>query len=125
MNRFSKNCLLPKDGEAAAADQQAIEELIQIIEEYEAQLMSKSDSVAVAEGQLADLERSIESRPNRVESYLRLARAYQEAGRAEKTTAVCQQARERFPEDERVQRESEAFEAEPERPLERSDQEEN
>ena len=95
--------------EASAADQRSIEELIQIIEEYEASLSSPSDPSAAVEGRLADLERSIESRPNRAESYLKLARAYQEAGEDEKAAAVYRQARERFPDDKAVQRESEAY----------------
>ncbi len=92
--------------EVSAADQRAIEELIQIIEEYEASLSSPSDPSTIVEGRLADLERSIESRPNRAESYLRLARAYQKVGEDEKAAAVYRQARERFPEDKAVRRES-------------------
>ena len=95
--------------EASAADQRAIEELLQIIEEYEASISSPSDRSAAVEGRLADLERSIESRPNWAESYLRLARAYQEAGEDEKAAAVYRQARERFPDDKVVRRESEAY----------------
>ncbi len=60
--------LSPKDGEATAADQRSIQELIQIIEEYEASLSSSSDPSAAVEGRITDLERSIESRPNRAES---------------------------------------------------------
>ena len=71
------------------------------------------------------MERSIEARPNRAKSYLELARAYEEAGEDEKAAEVYHRARERFPEDKQVQRESEAFGEGLERPPERSDEEEN
>lgn len=56
--------------EATAAEQQAIEEFIRIIEEYEASIKDRSVPAAVVEERIRDSERSIESRPNRAESYL-------------------------------------------------------
>ena len=52
---------------------------------------------------------AIESNPKRSDSYLELARTYEKAGEHEKAAEVYRHAKERFPEDERVRRESEAF----------------
>ena len=114
-----------EDRGVTAAEQQAIEELIQIIEEYEASLSSPSVPSATVEGRITDLERSIESRPNRAESYLKLERAYQEAGEDKKAAEVYRRARERFPESERVRRKLEAFRNERERPRERNDEDDS
>lgn len=104
-----------KNGESTAAEQQFIEELIRIIEEYEASIKSESDPSTVVGGGTTEIERSIEAQPNRAESYIELARAYEEAGENEKAAEVYRRARERFPDDEGVQRRSEAFRAKRER----------
>ena len=114
-----------ENGEATPAEQQTVEELIRIIEAYEASISSKSDPSAVVEGGTTDVERSIESQPNRAESYLEWARAYKETGEDEKAAEVYRRAREHFPDSKRIQRESEAFEAGRDRPSERSDEEED
>ena len=80
----------------SAAEQRDIDALIRIIEEYEASITSRSDPSAIVEGQITDLERSVESGPNRAESYLELARAYEEAGEHEKAAEIYRRARERF-----------------------------
>ena len=101
---------LPRENsEASTAEQQAIEELIQIIEDYEASISNQSTPSAVVEGQITDLERSIEERPNQAESYLKLARAYQEAGEDEKAAEIYRRAREHFPDNEEVRQESETY----------------
>ena len=53
---------------------------------------------------ISDLKRSIESSPNRSESYLELGRAYEKAGDDKKAAEVYRQARKRFPKDKRFQR---------------------
>lgn len=84
-----------------------------MLEEIEQAIPSEPSSPATlteqVEGQITDLERSIKTRPNRAGSYLELARAYEESGEDEKAAEVYRRAGERFPKDEEVQRESEAY----------------
>ena len=72
-------------------------------------ISSQSVPSAAVEGPITDLECSIEERPNQAESYLKLARTYQETGEDEKAAEVYRRARERFPDDEEIRRESEAY----------------
>ena len=101
---------------------QAMEEFQRLLDKYERTITSESDPAATIERRISDLERSIESRPNRAESYLELARAYEEAGEDEKAAEVYRQARERFPDLERVRQESEAYRDKRGRSTEREDE---
>lgn len=104
-----------ENGDISAAEQQAIEEILKMMEAYEQTLPSESSPSDTVSGRIADLERSIESSPDRRENYLELAEAYEEAGEYEKTAEIYRRARERFPDDERVRRKSEAYREPPER----------
>ena len=84
---------------------QAMEaELEKLIAEYERMIRGESSPTDVGNQQILDLKRSIESSPNRSDSYLELGRAYEKAGEGKKASEVYRQARKRFPKDKRFQR---------------------
>jgi tetratricopeptide (TPR) repeat protein len=92
-----------------AEEQREVEAFLRMIDEYE-RAIDKGWELSEADGQwIADLKRSVESNPNRSESYLELARAYEKAGYPSKAADVYQRALKRFPQDSRVRRESSAF----------------
>ncbi|MCZ6679621.1 MAG: tetratricopeptide repeat protein [Candidatus Poribacteria bacterium] len=98
-----------RNRETSAEAKQAMAEFLQMIDEYERTVDKDSGRSSTDGKSIADLRRSIDSNPNRSEDYLELARTYEEAGESEKAAEVYRRAKERFPEDERVRRESEAF----------------
>ncbi len=110
---------------ATAAEQQGIEEFLRMLEAIEQTIPGESSSplnpTQRVEEQIADLERFIKTRPNRAEGYLELAQAYKDAGDDEKAAAVYRRARKRFPNDEEVRRESEAYRERRERSAERDE----
>ena len=84
---------------------QAMEaEFEKLIAEYERMIRGESSPTDVGNQQISDLKRSIESSPNRSDSYLELGRAYEKAGEGKKAAEVYRQARKRFPKDKRFQR---------------------
>ena len=84
---------------------QAMEaEFEKLIAEYERMIRGESSPTDVGNQQISDLKRSIESSPNRSNSYLDLGRAYEKAGENKKAAEVYRQARKRFPKDKRFQR---------------------
>lgn len=85
--------------------QQAMEaEFEKLLSEYERMIRGESAPGDVRNQQILDLKRSIESSPNRSDSYLELGRAYEKAGEDKKAAEVYRQARKRFPKDKRFQR---------------------
>jgi tetratricopeptide (TPR) repeat protein len=52
------------NSEASAAEQREIEEFLRMLDEYETSIGSESDPSTTVKGRIADLERSIESKPN-------------------------------------------------------------
>ena len=114
-----------RNRETSAEAQRAMDEFLQMIDEYERTIGRESDLSATVNQRVADLRRSIESHPNRSEGYLELARTYEEAGESEKAAEVYRRANERFPEDEQVRRESEAFRNKRSRSTERDNEKES
>ena len=78
----------PDDTRRAEAQRAMEAEFEQLLADYERMIEDELDPSATVKGRIADLERSIESTPNRRESYLELAEAYEEAGEHEKAAEV-------------------------------------
>ncbi len=95
--------------DADARYQQMMDEIQRISDELQWLIDQDSTPSFTDDKLIADLERSIVSNPNRSDSYLELARAYEKAGEHEKAASVYQHAMERFPKDKRIQREWEAL----------------
>ena len=79
-------------------------EFEKLLSEYERMIRGEASPADAVNQQILDLKRSIESSPNRSDSYLELGRAYEKAGEAKKAAEVYRQARKRFPRDKRFQR---------------------
>jgi tetratricopeptide (TPR) repeat protein len=94
-----------RDDNRRAEARQAMEaEFEKLIAEYERMIRGESSPADAVNQQISDLKRSIESSPNRSDSYLELGRAYEKAGEDKKAAEVYRQARNRFPKDKRFQR---------------------
>jgi tetratricopeptide (TPR) repeat protein len=110
-------------------------EFEKLLAEYERMIRGESAPADSVNRTISDLKRSIESSPNRSDSYLELGRAYEKAGEDEKAAEVYRQARKRFPKDKRFQRTlkkgsrtrrgSESNREGRERPPQRSDEDKN
>ena len=92
------------DKRRAEARQAMEAEFEKLLAEYERMIRGDSSPDGVVNQQISDLKRSIESSPNRSDSYLELGRAYEKAGEDKKAAEVYRQARKRFPKDKRFQR---------------------
>jgi tetratricopeptide (TPR) repeat protein len=79
-------------------------EFEKLLAEYERMIRGESAPADAVNRKISDLKRSIESSPNRSDSYLELGRAYEKAGDDKKAAEVYRQARKRFPKDKRFQR---------------------
>ena len=123
-----------RDDNRRAEARQAMEvEFEKLLAEYERMIRGESAPADAVNRKISDLKRSIESSPNRSDSYLELGRAYEKAGDDKKAAEVYRQARKRFPKDKRFQRTlkkgprrgSESDREGRERPPQRSDEDKN
>ena len=94
-----------RDDKRRVEARQAMEaEFEKLLAEYERMIRGESAPADSVNRTISDLKRSIESSPNRSDSYLELGRAYEKAGDDKKAAEVYRQARKRFPKDKRFQR---------------------